>query len=123
MQFRNAEDAKKALEQLNGFELAGRPMKVGHVTERTGENAGMSMLDSDEMDRAGIDLGATGRLQLMAKLAEGQYSPPVQMLLYSFLCAYQFSFAKSQMGKVTKNLVAFQILFCNVQLLSSNKPN
>ncbi|KAK2175508.1 hypothetical protein NP493_727g01036 [Ridgeia piscesae] len=77
--FRNAEDAKKALEQLNGFELAGRPMKVGHVTERTGENAGMSMLDSDEMDRAGIDLGATGRLQLMAKLAEGTgfQIPPV----------------------------------------------
>ena len=72
-QFRHAEDAKKALEQLNGFELAGRPMKVGHVTERTGENAFMSMLDSDEMDRAGVDLGATGRLHLMAKLAEGKY--------------------------------------------------
>jgi len=69
--FHNAEDAKKALEQLNGFELAGRPMKVGHVTERTGETQGTSLLDSDEMDRAGIDLGATGRLQLMAKLAEG----------------------------------------------------
>lgn len=69
--FHDSEDAKKALEQLNGFELAGRPMKVGHVTERQGEIQGASMLDSDEMDRAGIDLGATGRLQLMAKLAEG----------------------------------------------------
>ena len=47
-------------------------MKVGHVTERTAENQGASILDSDEMDRAGIDLGATGRLQLMAKLAEGR---------------------------------------------------
>ena len=47
-------------------------MKVGHVTERTAENQGASILDSDEMDRAGIDLGATGRLQLMAKLAEGE---------------------------------------------------
>ena len=72
LQFHDAEDAKKALEQLNGFELAGRPMKVGHVTERTAENQGASILDSDEMDRAGIDLGATGRLQLMAKLAEGE---------------------------------------------------
>ncbi|XP_067652286.1 RNA-binding protein 39-like isoform X2 [Haliotis asinina] len=71
MSFTDAEDAKKALEQLNGFELAGRPMKVGHVTERTAESQGASILDSDEMDRAGIDLGATGRLQLMAKLAEG----------------------------------------------------
>uniref|UniRef100_A0A0B6ZXB5 RRM domain-containing protein n=1 Tax=Arion vulgaris TaxID=1028688 RepID=A0A0B6ZXB5_9EUPU len=71
----NADDAKKALDQLNGFELAGRPMKVGHVTERTGENGQFpgqgGQLDTDEMDRAGIDLGATGRLQLMAKLAEG----------------------------------------------------
>jgi RNA-binding protein 39 len=72
--FHNCDDAKKALEQLNGFELAGRPMKVGHVTERQAVEAmgGMgSVFDTDEMDRAGIDLGATGRLQLMAKLAEG----------------------------------------------------
>lgn len=71
LQFHDAEDAKKALEQLNGFELAGRPMKVGHVTERTDIAQGPSFLDSDELDRTGIDLGATGRLQLMAKLAEG----------------------------------------------------
>ena len=70
--FQHAEDAKKALEQLNGFELAGRPMKVGHVTEKTaGDFGGGSFFDNDEMDRAGVDLGATGRLQLMAKLAEG----------------------------------------------------
>lgn len=29
----DSERAKKALEQLNGFELAGRPKIVGHVTE------------------------------------------------------------------------------------------
>jgi len=69
--FHDSEDAKKALEQLNGFELAGRPMKVGHVTERSDTSQGPSFLDSDELDRTGIDLGATGRLQLMAKLAEG----------------------------------------------------
>ncbi|KAL1491192.1 hypothetical protein ABEB36_011829 [Hypothenemus hampei] len=69
--FHNCEDAKKALEQLNGFELAGRPMKVGNVTERIDlQSQGPSLLDSDEMDRSGIDLGATGRLQLMFKLAE-----------------------------------------------------
>ncbi|CAG9840125.1 unnamed protein product [Diabrotica balteata] len=66
------DDAKKALEQLNGFELAGRPMKVGNVTERLDlQQQGPSILDSDELDRSGIDLGATGRLQLMFKLAEG----------------------------------------------------
>lgn len=69
--FHDSEDAKKALEQLNGFELAGRPMKVNHVTERTEIIQGPSILDSDELDRTGIDLGTTGRLQLMAKLAEG----------------------------------------------------
>lgn len=69
LQYHNADDAKKALEQLNGFELAGRLMKVGNVTERLDMNT--TSLDTDEMDRTGIDLGATGRLQLMFKLAEG----------------------------------------------------
>ncbi|XP_076325212.1 RNA-binding protein 39-like isoform X2 [Tachypleus tridentatus] len=69
--FYNSEDARKALDQLNGFELAGRPMKVGNVTERTDSSYGASFLDSEELDRTGIGLGATGRLQLMAKLAEG----------------------------------------------------
>ena len=69
-----AEDAKKALEQMNGFELAGRPMKVGHVTENAAGGNYVQIkdgLDSEEADKTGIDLGATGRLALMAKLAEG----------------------------------------------------
>ena len=37
--FVESEDAKKALEQMNGFELAGRPMKVGQVTERADAQA------------------------------------------------------------------------------------
>ncbi|CAG4968086.1 unnamed protein product [Colias eurytheme] len=68
--FHHATDAKKAMEQLNGFELAGRPMKVGNVTERADGGAN-TRFDADELDRAGVDLGATGRLQLMFKLAEG----------------------------------------------------
>ncbi|XP_068598406.1 RNA-binding protein 39-like [Brachionichthys hirsutus] len=82
--FADAESAKKALEQLNGFELAGRPMKVGHVTERTDGSAASSFLDSDELEHAGIDLGTTGRLQLMARLAEGtglQIPPAAQQAL------------------------------------------
>jgi len=59
------------MEQLNGFELAGRPMKVGNVTEHNPESSGGSYYDVDDMDRAGFGLGATGRIQLMAKLAEG----------------------------------------------------
>ena len=74
--YTEAEDAKKALEQMNGFELAGRAMKVGHVTER-GDGMGGTMLksssglDAEEVDKTGIDLGTTGRLALMAKLAQG----------------------------------------------------
>ncbi|XP_069740468.1 RNA-binding protein 39a isoform X3 [Narcine bancroftii] len=82
--FSDAECAKKALEQLNGFELAGRPMKVGHVTERSDSSNASSFLDSDELERTGIDLGTTGRLQLMARLAEGtglQIPPAAQQAL------------------------------------------
>ncbi|OQR74533.1 RNA-binding protein 39-like, partial [Tropilaelaps mercedesae] len=87
--FREADAAKKAMEQLNGFEIAGRPIKVNHVTERgTGslnhhhhhhhhqqqaqlDGSLPSVLDNEELDRTGIELGAHGRLALMAKLAEG----------------------------------------------------
>ncbi|XP_014021356.1 RNA-binding protein 39 isoform X2 [Salmo salar] len=82
--FSDTECAKKALDQLNGFELAGRPMKVGHVTERTDASTASSFLDSDELERTGIDLGTTGRLQLMARLAEGtglQIPPAAQQAL------------------------------------------
>uniref|UniRef100_A0A8D2JEY4 RRM domain-containing protein n=1 Tax=Sciurus vulgaris TaxID=55149 RepID=A0A8D2JEY4_SCIVU len=82
--FSDSECAKKALEQLNGFELAGRPMKVGHVTERTDASSASSFLDGDELERTGIDLGTTGRLQLMARLAEGtglQIPPAAQQAL------------------------------------------
>ncbi|KAN0066413.1 Phosphatidylinositol-3-phosphatase SAC1 [Thecaphora frezii] len=34
VQFKEAEDAKKALEQMNGFELAGRTIRVGPVNAR-----------------------------------------------------------------------------------------
>lgn len=86
--FAHAEDAKRAMENLNGFELAGRPMKVGHVTERSAADLGVAApslftpgvpsafpsaanLDSDDLDHRGINLGPTGRLALMAKLSEG----------------------------------------------------
>ena len=84
LQFSDSECAKKALEQLNGFELAGRPMKVGHVTERTDASSASSFLDSDELERTGIDLGTTGRLQLMARLAEGKFFSVLRMIYYEY---------------------------------------
>uniref|UniRef100_A0A2K5QFG3 RRM domain-containing protein n=1 Tax=Cebus imitator TaxID=2715852 RepID=A0A2K5QFG3_CEBIM len=66
--FSDSECARRALEQLNGFELAGRLMRVGHVTERLDGGTDITFPDGDQE----LDLGsAGGRLQLMAKLAEG----------------------------------------------------
>ncbi|XP_077626505.1 putative RNA-binding protein 23 isoform X2 [Crocuta crocuta] len=66
--FSDSECARRALEQLNGFELAGRPMRVGHVTERLDGGTDITFPDGDQE----LDLGSSGgRLQLMAKLAEG----------------------------------------------------
>lgn len=42
------------------------------MTERTDASTASSFLDNDELERTGIDLGTTGRLQLMARLAEGK---------------------------------------------------
>jgi len=75
--FAEAPHAKQALDQLNGFEIAGRPIKLNTVSQSaefnaaSGMTSGPSFLDNDAVERAGIDLGTTGRLQLMAKLAEG----------------------------------------------------
>lgn len=61
-------------------------MKVGNVTERLDVNTNAS-LDTDEMDRSGIDLGATGRLQLMFKLAEGAGLVPPQAAANALLAS------------------------------------
>jgi len=75
--FTEAENAKRAMDQLNGFEIAGKAIKLNTVAPTadfslfsTLANA-PSFLDNENVERAGIDLGTTGRLQLMAKLAEG----------------------------------------------------
>ena len=39
-------------------------------------------LDSEEIDRSGVDLGATGRLALMSKLAEGTGMKLPQVVIY-----------------------------------------
>ena len=60
---------------LNGLELAGRPMKINHVTPES-QNVGvvpgaMEALDSEDFEGGGIGMTQQGRTQLMAKLAEG----------------------------------------------------
>ncbi|XP_053745236.1 probable RNA-binding protein 23 isoform X3 [Panthera pardus] len=54
--FSDSECARRALEQLNGFELAGRPMRVGHVTERLDGGTDITFPDGDQE----LDLGSAG---------------------------------------------------------------
>ncbi|KAI6192820.1 hypothetical protein M3Y99_01917900 [Aphelenchoides fujianensis] len=63
--FKSADDGKKALSQLNGFDLAGRKLAVTTADDEPQQRA-----PSDRLDDRNINGGA-GRLQLMAKLAEG----------------------------------------------------
>ncbi|CAG8786908.1 11736_t:CDS:10 [Gigaspora margarita] len=88
IQYKNPEDAKQALEKMNGFELAGRTVryhtvctnsfiskayvviialqiKVGLVTDKSN---GMN-LNLDDGDVAGLALNAQSRVELMQKLA------------------------------------------------------
>ena len=72
IQFANADDAKRAMEQLNNFELANRPIKVAPFIEKPLDGSGaIANLDNDDLDRSGVNLGPSGKLALMAKLAEG----------------------------------------------------
>lgn len=67
IQYKNAADAKQALDKMNGFDLAGRPIKVGLVTEK-----GTAMphgLNLDDNEVAGVALTSQSRVELMQKLA------------------------------------------------------
>eukprot|EP00731_Ephydatia_muelleri_P026591 Em0018g691a len=68
VEFKDSESAEKAMSNLNGFELAGRAIKVNHVTER--DMAVADSLDADDADM-GIGMTPQSRAALMAKLAEG----------------------------------------------------
>lgn len=57
IQFTHADEAKKAMEQLNNFELANRPIKVAPFIEKTADSGMIANLDNEELDRAGVNLG------------------------------------------------------------------
>ncbi|KAI8097962.1 uncharacterized protein B0P05DRAFT_460906 [Gilbertella persicaria] len=68
IQYKNAADAKNALEKMNGFELAGRNLKVGLVTEKNTLASGLDFsLDDEETE--GVAMNSLSRAELMAKLA------------------------------------------------------
>ncbi|KAF1759266.1 hypothetical protein GCK72_015730 [Caenorhabditis remanei] len=76
--FRNADEAQKSIEQLNNFELAGRQIRLSIKQDAPPppqikkEEASIHQRSLDDIgDRQGFSLGAGGRQQLMAKLAQG----------------------------------------------------
>ncbi|ORX62160.1 splicing factor, CC1-like protein [Hesseltinella vesiculosa] len=70
IQFRDVNSAKEALNKMNGFELGGRQLKVGMVTERTNAMQATSGEGGlDDVDGNGITLNSMSRAELMKKLA------------------------------------------------------
>ncbi|KAF9394701.1 hypothetical protein BGX21_010245 [Mortierella sp. AD011] len=84
VQYRNAEDAKQAMERMNGYELAGRTIKVGLVTEKGSSQSNSyyynntshfnNSISIDDSDTAGYALTPQSRTDLMLKLARGDAS-------------------------------------------------
>jgi len=99
IQFRRPDDAKKAMNTMNGYEIAGRTIKVGLVQEtpktqsvpESSANTGRSLShaggpgtsfhsSNDRLDdeEDGIQLNAHSRASLMAKLQRGGMAMPEQ---------------------------------------------
>ncbi|KAJ3488267.1 hypothetical protein NLI96_g2998 [Meripilus lineatus] len=72
VQYKRAEDAKMALEQMEGFELAGRTLRVNTVHEK----GTVRYPQQDSLDEAGGgNLNAASRQALMQKLARTEQAP------------------------------------------------
>ncbi|KAJ3551601.1 hypothetical protein NM688_g4611 [Phlebia brevispora] len=72
VQYKRAEDAKMALEQMEGFELAGRTLRVNTVHEK----GSIRYTQQDSLDEAGGgNLNAASRQALMQKLARIDQQP------------------------------------------------
>ena len=53
MLFRYGEDAFRAMDSLNGLEIAGRYLKVAPATDRNATQQGGPTLDREDIDRRG----------------------------------------------------------------------
>ncbi|PPQ62839.1 hypothetical protein CVT24_000533 [Panaeolus cyanescens] len=72
VQYKRGEDARMALEQMEGFELAGRTLRVNTVHEK----GTVKYTPQDSLDEAGGgNLNAASRQALMQKLARTQTAP------------------------------------------------
>jgi RNA-binding protein 39 len=68
VEFSDSECAERAFSNMNGVELAGRPLKINNVTER--DTTAMEYLDGEDTD-IGVGMTPAARAQLMAKLSDG----------------------------------------------------
>ncbi|TFK41195.1 hypothetical protein BDQ12DRAFT_768001 [Crucibulum laeve] len=72
VQYKRSEDARMALEQMEGFELAGRTLRVNTVHEK----GTAKYTQQDSLDEAGGgNLNAASRQALMQKLARTEQAP------------------------------------------------
>ncbi|KJA29462.1 hypothetical protein HYPSUDRAFT_32927 [Hypholoma sublateritium FD-334 SS-4] len=72
VQYKRSEDARMALEQMEGFELAGRTLRVNTVHEK----GTAKYTQQDSLDEAGGgNLNAASRQALMQKLARTESAP------------------------------------------------
>ena len=69
LSFRSADDAKKVLEQMNGYEIAGKPLRI-KIDEQQEEQNPAKVNVNDRLDNK-LELGHSGRMHVMSKLAEG----------------------------------------------------
>ncbi|KIJ21787.1 hypothetical protein PAXINDRAFT_165177 [Paxillus involutus ATCC 200175] len=75
VQYKRADDAKMALEQMEGFELAGRTLRVNTVHEK----GTVKYTQQDSLDEVGGgNLNAASRQALMQKLARMEPAPKPQ---------------------------------------------
>ncbi|GAB5356125.1 hypothetical protein AAMO2058_000264200 [Amorphochlora amoebiformis] len=76
VQYKKGADAKNALANLNGLDIAGRPIKVGMVESKTEGGGGVESLDDN--DAGGLALSAQSRANLMQRLNRDAIPMPGQ---------------------------------------------
>lgn len=87
VQFRRPDDAKKALHQINGLEVAGKQLRVGLVEQEKhsggggggGAHSGM-VNDLDDDEGGGLKLSNTTRAALMARMQRSDDIASLQAL-------------------------------------------
>ena len=70
--FKNADDAKKVLEQMNGYEIAGKALRIKIEEPEEASTSPLPDPVREKLERdEKMEMGHNGRLHVMAKRAEG----------------------------------------------------